>query len=74
MYALSLHFSFAKFNTSPVYPHPVGQSLNRQWDEAVTEAIRTGNHIHNELFRGKGIDIAVNDAIDAAGNHCHVAG
>lgn len=36
--------------------------------------IRTGNDIHDELFGGEGINVAVDDAIDAAGDHCHVSG
>ena len=53
---------------------PVGQPLTQQWEAAVVEAIRTGNDIHDELFGGEGINVAVDDAIDAAGDHCHVCG
>ena len=52
----------------------VGQPLNGQWEAAVTEAIRTGNDIHDELFGGEGINVALDDAIAAAGDHCRVSG
>ena len=35
---------------------------------------RTGNDIHDELFGGEGINVAVDDFIDAAGDDCHVCG
>ena len=52
----------------------VGQPLNRQWEAAVIEAIRTGNDFHDELFGGEGIDVAVEDAVSAIGDHCHISG
>ena len=30
--------------------------------------------MHDELFGGEGINVAVDDTIDAAGDHCHVCG
>jgi len=75
MHALSLLFSLATFTATPVYLHPpVGQPVTRQWEAAVTEAVKTGNDIHDELFGGEGITVAVDDAIDAAGDHCPVCG
>ena len=38
------------------------------------EAIRAGNEIHDELFEGEGVNVAVNDAITAAGDHLHIGG
>ena len=37
-------------------------------------AIRTGNDVHDELFDGHGINIAVDDAIATVGDECHVRG
>jgi len=50
----------------------VARPLNRQWETAIAEAIRTGNGMHDELFGGEGIDVAVEDAITAPGEHSHV--
>ena len=73
MHVLSLLFSLATFITSPVYKHLLLDNPSHQ-EAAVIEAIRTGNDIHDELFGGEGINVAVDDAIDAAGDHCHVRG
>ena len=52
----------------------VGQPLNRQWESAVIEAIRTENDFHDELFGSEGIDVAVEDAVSVTGDHCHISG
>ena len=52
----------------------VGQPLNRQWEAAVIEAIRTGNDVHDKLFKGEGIDVAVEDTVSAIGDHCQISG
>lgn len=36
--------------------------------------IRTGNDMHDDLFDGGGIDVAVDDAIATVGDHCRVSG
>ena len=69
---IALFFGYIYNHCSLLTP-PVGQPLARQWEAAVTEAIRTGNDIHDELFGGEGINVAVDDAIEAAGDHCHLA-
>ena len=38
------------------------------------EAIRAGNDIHDELFEGEGVNVAVDDAITAAGDHFRIGG
>ena len=38
------------------------------------EAIRAGNEIHDELFEGEGVNVAVDDAITAAGGHLRIGG
>ena len=54
---------------------PVGtQPFNYQWEGAVIQAIQNVNEMHDELFGGEGIDVAVDDAIIAAGDQCHVSG
>ena len=70
---IALFFGYIYYHCSLPAPR-VGQPLTRQWEAAVIEAIRTGNDIHDELFGGEGINVAVDDAIDAAGDHCHVCG
>lgn len=70
---IALFFGYIYYQSRLPTP-PVGQPLTRQWEAAVIEAIRTGNDIHDELFGGEGINVAVDDAIDAAGDHCYVRG
>ena len=70
---IALFFGYIYYQSSLQTP-PVGQPLTPQWEAAAIEAIRTGNDIHDELFGGEGINVAVDDAIDAAGDHCHVRG
>ena len=50
------------------------QHLNQKWQAALKDAIRTGNDMHDELFDGAGINVAVDDAIDKVGNLCQVGG
>lgn len=66
---LWLHLSPVQFTHTPCWTTPqptMGGSCNR--------SDRTGNDVHNELFGGEGINVAVDDTIDAAGDHCHVSG
>ena len=75
MHALLLRFALVPFIASPVYLRQLlDKPLNRQWEAAVIEAIRTGNDFHYELFGGEGIDVAVEDAVSAIGDHCHISG
>ena len=67
----ALFFGYIYHQSSLPTP-PVGQPLSQQWEATVTEAIRTGNDIHDELFGGEGINVTVDDAIDAAGDHCPI--
>lgn len=34
--------------------------------------MKKGNHIHDELFEGEGVDVAVEDAVNMAGTQCYV--
>lgn len=53
---------------------PVGQQLDVQWQAALVDAIRFGNDLHDELFDGHGINIAVDDAIATVDDNCRVRG
>ncbi|KAJ7331136.1 hypothetical protein OS493_020838 [Desmophyllum pertusum] len=50
----------------------LGQNLNGKWQAVLQEAMRAGNEIHDELFDGEGVNVAVDDAIVAAGDLCQV--
>lgn len=50
----------------------VGQCMNIQRQAALEKAIRDGNEMHRALFDDDGINVAVDDAIALAGDHCQV--
>ena len=50
----------------------LGQNLNGKWQAVLQEAMRAGNEIHDELFDGEDVNVAVDDAIVAAGDLCQV--
>ena len=68
--ALSFGSIYHQYNLTT----PVGQHLDVQWQRALVDAIRIGNDLHDELFDGHGINIAVDDAIATVGDDCHVHG
>ena len=43
-----------------------------EWESALYKAIQKGNKIHDELFEGEGVDVAVEDAVEMAGTECFV--
>ena len=55
-------------------PDIEGQHLDVKWQEALKEAIRMGNDMHDELYDRQGVNVALNDALDAVGNLCRVCG
>lgn len=58
--ALNFGSIYQQFNlTAPLR----GQNLKHQWQEAL-----------HKLFDGLGINVAVDDATDAAGDHCQIGG
>ena len=51
---------------------PVNLQLQNNWKLSLTEAILSGNEIHDDIFEGDGINVAVDEAIDIAGDECFV--
>ena len=43
-----------------------------EWKSALYKAVKKGNEIHDELFEGEGVDVAVEDAVEMAGTECFV--
>ena len=43
-----------------------------EWESALYKAMQKGNKIHDELFEGEGVDVAVEDAVEMAGTECFV--
>ena len=68
--ALSFGSIYQQYNLTT----PVGQHLDVQWQRALVDDIRIGNDLHDELFDGHRINIAVDDAIATVGDDCHVHG
>ena len=58
-----------KFSKLPVLS---GQNLTAHWQMALVTAIRMGNDMHDELYDAEGVDVAVDDAVSAVGQHCQV--
>lgn len=66
--ALSFGSIYQQYNLTT----PVGQHLDVQWQTALVDAIRFGNNLHDELFDGHRINIAVDDAIATVGDNFRV--
>ena len=55
-------------------PQLSGQHLDAQWQGVLQTPISIGNKMHDELYDGQGLDVTVEDAISAVGNHSQVRG
>ncbi len=53
-------------------PTPLGFNLSIEWKSALYTAMKKGNEIHDEMFEGEGVDVAVEDAVNMAGTLCFV--
>ena len=53
-------------------PPPLHSVLSMEWESALYKAMQKGNKIHDELFEGEGVDVAVEDAVEMAGTECFV--
>ena len=53
-------------------PPPLHSVLSMEWKSALYKAMKKGNEIHDELFEGEGVDVAVEDAVEMAGTECFV--
>lgn len=51
---------------------PVNSQLQYKWKVALTEAIISGNEIHDDIFEGDATNVAVDEAIEIAGDECFV--
>ena len=50
-----------------------GTQLSSQWQEALKEAIRMGNSMHDELYDRQGVNVTPGDALDAVGDICDLS-
>ena len=53
-------------------PPALHSVLSMEWKSALYKAMKKGNEIHDELFEGEGVDVAVEDAVEMAGTECFV--
>lgn len=51
---------------------PVTSQLQNNWKVSLIEAILSGNDIHDDIFEGDAVNVAVDDAIEIAGEECFV--
>ena len=51
-----------------------GHQLSSEWQEALKEAIRMGNSMHDELYDRQGVNVTLEDAMDAIGTICQIGG
>ena len=66
--------SFASLYRDYTLPNIKDNYLNTEWQEALKEAIRMGNSIHDELFDRQGVNVSPEDAIAAVGELCQAGG
>ena len=55
-----------KFSNLPVLSE---ENLTAHWQMALVTATRMGNDMHDELYDAEGVDVSVDDAVSAAGQH-----
>ena len=67
---IALYFGhlYHRSNLSP----PLYGALSTLWKSSLYKAMVEGNKIHDELFEGEGVDVAVQDAVETAGAECFV--
>ena len=73
----SIAFTFIALYFGHLYLHwklppPLHSVLSMEWKSALYKAMKKGNEIHDELFEGEGVDVAVEDAVEMAGTECFV--
>ena len=51
---------------------PIASQLQNNWKVSLIEAILSGNDIHDDIFEGDAVNVAVDDAIEIAGEECFV--
>ena len=64
--------SFGHLYFSCYLQPPVNLQLQNNWKVSLTEAILSGNEIHDDIFDCEAINVAVDEAIQVAGDECFV--
>ena len=68
---IALYFGNLYF-LSCLKPPSDGVTLDREWQVSLREAILKGNEIHDDLYDTDAIDVAVDEAVELAGDECGV--
>ena len=68
---IALYFGNLYF-LSCLKPPSDGVTLDREWQVSLREAILKGNEIHDDLYGTDAIDVAVDEAVELAGDECGV--
>lgn len=65
---------FGRIHQSAKLANFQGHQLSSQWQAALKEAIRMGNSMHDELYDRQGVNVTLEDALDAVGAICQICG
>ena len=65
---------FGRIHQSAKLANFQGHQLSSQWQAALKEAIRMGNGMHDELYDRQGVNVTLEDALDAVGAICQICG
>ena len=68
---IALYFGNLYF-LSCLEPPSDGVTLDSEWQVSLREAILKGNEIHDDLYDTDAIDVAVDEAVELAGDECGV--
>ena len=65
---------FGRIHQSAKLANFQGHQLSSKWQAALKEAIRMGNSMHDELYDRQGVNVTLEDALDAVGAICQICG
>ena len=68
---IALHFGHLYFSCG-LQPPIINSHLQNNWKVALIDAIISGNDIHDDIFEGDAINVSVDEAVQIAGEECHV--
>ena len=68
---IALMFGHLYFSNN-LRPPLLGFQLSNTWKDSLVEAMLRGNEIHDDIFDNDAVNVAVDDAVEIAGEECFV--